>query len=148
MRGCRDPPSPEPILSVKMSCFCRLRTNLDICEKWMLGNHRILRVLARPVKGGSSNTVNCLRSSLPWPLDMRIPSLLSQLSRPLTLQADSGGLGGTESSRPCRQICCAVGARGTTFNQASLGHGQGDLISKYRLQPSLGGRSLRPVRRS
>lgn len=36
-----------------------------------------------------------------------------------------------------RQMGCAVGVRDTTFTQASLGHGQGDLISKYRLQPSL-----------
>lgn len=41
------------------------------------------------------------------------------------------GLSG--SNKLCRHIRCTVGMRGTAFTQASLGHGQGDLISKYRL---------------
>lgn len=46
----------------------------------MLGNHGTFRVLARPEKSGFSNTMNCLRSFLPGPLGMRLPSQLSHLS--------------------------------------------------------------------
>lgn len=42
-------------VSEDVSCFCRLRTTLDISEKWMFGNHGTFRVIVRPE-----------RDEIPW----------------------------------------------------------------------------------
>lgn len=39
-------------VSDEVSCFCRLRTTLDIFEKWVLGSHKTFRVIVRAERDG------------------------------------------------------------------------------------------------